>query len=283
LPNGSFGERFVSLATKFGADVVPLKFEWGRAVDPDTVRKALLADPKIKAVIATHNETSTGVTNDLAAISAVVKGAGKLFILDAISSAGSLNLPVDVWQIDVTITCSQKGFMAPPGLAMVAVSPEAWQANASARLPRFYWDFARAKKSIENNETPWTPAVPAFFALDVSLDMIFEEGLSNVYARHAKVAQAARDGVKSLGLSLFADEKYASNTVTAVNVSNGLDVKKMLRMLREEHGVVLSGGQSLLDGKIFRIGHLGWVDMADIGGVVDALKVVLPQCGFKNA
>jgi len=280
---GVFGERFARIATQFGAEVTPLQFEWGKAADVETVRQALQTEPRIKAVLVTHNETSTGVTNDLASISSVVKEFDKLLLVDAISSLGSINLPVDDWHCDVTITGSQKGWMVPPGLAMVSLSQEAWQAHSKAKMPRFYWDFTAAKSYLEKGQTPWTPVLPILFALSVSLEMMLNEGLTNIIARHARVAKAARDGIKSLGLSLFAEENYASNTVTAVAASDGLDTKKLLRILREEHQVVLSGGQQRLDGKIFRIGHLGWVTEDDIEAVISALKVVLPQAGFRSA
>jgi len=279
---GVFGERFASIAEQFGAEVIPLRFEWGKATDADAIRRALQVEPKIKAVLVTHNETSTGVTNDLASISSVVKEFDKLLVVDAISSLGSIELPVDDWHCDVVVTGSQKGWMAPPGLAMVSVSQEAWQAHSTARMPRFYWDFTKAKKYLETGQTPWTPVLSIVFALAVSLEMMLKEGLPSIIARHARVAKAARDGVKSLGLSLFADEKYASNTVTAVAASDGLDIKKMRKILSEEHKIVLSGGQQSLDGKIFRIGHLGWVTEDDIKAVISALKVVLPQAGFRK-
>jgi aspartate aminotransferase-like enzyme len=279
---GVFGERFATIAQEFGAEVIPLSFEWGKAVDADAVRQALKAETKIKAVLVTHNETSTGVTNDLASISSIVKEFDKLLLVDAISSLGSINLPVDDWHCDVTVTGSQKGWMAPPGLAMVSVSQEAWQAHAKAKMPRFYWDFAQAKSYLEKGQTPWTPAISTVFALSVSLEMMLKEGLPNIIARHARVGKAARAGVKSLGLPLFADENYASNTVTAAASSNGLDTKKMLKILREEHQIVLGGGQQRLDGKIFRIGHLGWVTEGDIETVISALNIVLPQAGFRS-
>ena len=173
--------------------------------------------------------------------------------------------------------------MVPPGLAMVSLSPEAWQAQANARMPRFYWDFTKAKNYLERGQVPWTPAISIVFALSVSLEMILKEGLANIIARHTRVSKVARDGVKSLGLSLFAEERYASNTVTAVAASDGLDIKKMLKILREEHKVILAGGQQRLDGKIFRIGHLGWITEDDIKAVISALKVVLPKAGFRSA
>ncbi len=274
---GVFGERFATIAEKFGAVVTQLNFEWGKAADAAEVRKALLAEPDIKAVLVTHNETSTGVTNDLEAISAVVKEAGKLLLVDAISSLGSIELPVDKWGCDVAVSGSQKGWMVPPGLAMVSISPAAWQAHDEAKMPRFYWDFTQAKSYFEKEQTPWTPAVSIVYALSVSLDMIMKEGLEEVIARHGRVAKLAREGVKSLGLSLFSDEAYASDTVTAVCSPSGHNIKKLIRIMREEHNIVLGGGQQRLDGQIFRIGHLGWVNEADIEKVLDALKVALPQ------
>jgi len=276
---GVFGERFTDMAAEFGAEVIPLRFEYGRAADPEEIRRVLQKEPEIKAVLITHNETSTGVTNDLATISSVVKEFDKLLLVDAISSLGSIDLPVDKWHCDVTVTASQKGWMVPPGLAMVSVSKEAWQAHAKARMPRFNWDFARARKYLEIGQTPWTPAVSIVFALSVALDLILKEGLSNIFARHARVGKAAREGVKSLGLSLFADEKYASNTVTAVSAKDGLNVKELLKILREEYQIVLAGGQASLQGKIFRIGHLGMITEEDIKEIVSALKEVLPRAG----
>jgi len=280
VSSGVFGERFATIAQRFGAEVIPLSFEWGKAADAEAVRQALRDESEIKAVLITHNETSTGVTNDLASISSVVKEFDKLLLVDAISSLGSIHLPVDEWQCDVAITGSQKGWMVPPGLAMVSVSQEAWQAHADARMPRFYWDFAQAKSYLERGQTPWTPAVTTVFALSVALEMMLEEGLANIVARHARVAKTIRDGVKSLGLSLFAEEDRASNTVTAVSSSNGLDTRKLLRILREEHQVVLAGGQQRLDGEIFRIGHLGWIAEENIKRIISTLEVALPQAGF---
>ncbi|HEX74874.1 MAG TPA: alanine--glyoxylate aminotransferase family protein [Dehalococcoidia bacterium] len=280
---GVFGERFATIAEQFGAEVIPLRFEWGKAADADAVRQALQAEPKIKAVLVTHNETSTGVTNDLASISSVVKEFDKLLIVDAISSLGSISLPIDDWHLDVTVTGSQKGWMAPPGLTMVSLSQEAWQAHSKARMPRFYWDLAKAKSFLEKGQTPWTPAISTVFALSVSLEMMLMEGLPNIIARHARVSKATRDGIKLLGLPLFAEESCASNTVTSVKSSDGLEVKKMLQILREEYQIILAGGQQTLAGKIFRIGHLGWVTENDIETVISALKVVLPQAGFRRA
>ena len=277
ISNGFFGERFGDIAEQYGAEVNRLNFEWGKPVDLDVVNKALTTDGNIKAVLATHNETSTGVTNDLSEISAVVKKFDKLLLVDAISSLGCINLPVDDWHCDIVVTASQKGWMTPPGLAMVSVSEKAWQAHAQARMPRYYWDFTKAKDYLEIGQTPWTPAISTCYTLNATLDLMLSEGLANIFARHARVAQVARNGVKSLGLSLFPEEDYASNTVTAVNAFDKIDIPKLIQVLRDEHDVVIAGGQRKLSGKIFRIGHLGWVGERDIELVLEALSKTLPQ------
>ncbi|MFC1934944.1 pyridoxal-phosphate-dependent aminotransferase family protein [Chloroflexota bacterium] len=277
---GVFGERFATIAGQFGAEVISIKFEWGKAADAGAVRKALQDNPGIKAVLVTHNETSTGVTNDLEAISSVVKEFDKLLIVDAVSSVGAIDLPVDKWCCDVVITGSQKGWMVPPGLTMVSVSQEAWRAHEQAKMPRFYWDFSKARSFAEKKQTPWTPALSVMYGLQVSLELMLKEGLPNIFARHRRIGQTARNEVKSLGLSLFADEACASDVVTAVAATGGLDVKKLVKVMGEEHEIVLAGGQQTLGGKIFRIGHLGWVSEQNITDVILALKTALPQAGF---
>ncbi|MBI2857336.1 MAG: alanine--glyoxylate aminotransferase family protein [Chloroflexi bacterium] len=280
---GAFGDRFGDIAQAFGADVKRLNFEWGQAADPNALRRALQDDAAIKAVLLTHNETSTGVTNDLEVLARVVREHEKLLLVDAISSLGSIDLPVDAWGCDVVTTGSQKGWMVPPGLAMVSVSPKAWQAYEKAKMPRYYFDFGKARRFLERKETPWTPAVSVFFAMSVALENLAREGLPNIVARHMRVAQRARENVKALGLKLFpANEAYASNTVTAINPPPGIEAKALTKLLREEYQVVLAGGQGKLDGKIFRIGHLGWVSEADMDEVAAALKSALARLGYKG-
>ena len=281
LSNGVFGDRFATIAERFGADVTRVRFEWGQPVEPDAARKALKADPKIKAVLVTHNETSTGVTSDLKAVASVVREYDKVLLVDAISSLGCVDLQVDNWGCDVVVTGSQKGWMVPPGLAFASVSKRAWQAHAEAKMPRYYWDFTAARDYLQKNQTPWTPAVSIFFGLDVALDMMAQEGLPNIFARHARIGQRTRAGVKSLGLSLFANEKCASNTVTAVKSPDGLDSKKLVQTVREEHGIILAGGQGTLMGKIFRVGHLGFVSEADVDDVIKHLRLALPKLGYE--
>ncbi len=281
---GVFGDRFGNIAKTFGADVSWVKSPWGQVANVAAIKDALAKDPAIKAVLVTHNETSTGITNPLKEIAAIAKTAGKLLLVDAISSLGSIELPVDEWGADVVISGSQKSWMVPPGLVMLSVSPQAWKANADAKMPRFYWDLNKAKKSFEKGgQTPWTPAVSVVFALACAADMMLAEGLPNIIARHTRLGQMTRSGVKALGLKLLADEKYASNTVTAILAEDGIDAKKLTKIMREEHDIVLSGGQMELEGKIFRIGHLGWAHEPDIQQVLDALKIALPKAGFQAA
>ena len=290
---GAFGERFGDIAEQYGARVKHLNFEWGKAVDPEAVNKALRADSDIKAVLVTHNETSTGITNSISEISSVVKGLGKLLIVDAISSLGCIDLPIDKCHCDVVVTGSQKGWMVPPGVAMVSMSEEAWQAHAQAKMPRYYWDFTKAREYLLKGQTPWTPAISICYALNSTLDLILSEGLVNVFARHARIAQMTREGIKSLGLTLFSEASHASNTVTAVSAlgrkgeggsSKGyfaaepqIDVAKLIQVLRDEYDVVIAPGQRKLSGKIFRIGHLGLVKESDIKILLEALAGALPK------
>ncbi len=277
ITNGFFGERFSDIAVAYGADVTRLSYEWGTPVDPDGVARALREDTAIKAVLMVHNETSTGMANDLERIGTVAREFEKLLLVDAISSLGCVNLPVDDWHCDVVITGSQKGWMVPPGLAMVSVSERAWQAHARARMPRCYWDFSLAMDSYRKGQTPWTPAVSVCYALDTTLDMMLNEGLDNVFLRHARVGQKTRDGIKALGLSLFPDEDYASDTVTAVSGADWLDIPRLIRVLREQYDVIVAGGMGKLSTKILRIGHLGYVCDEDIDLFLEVLEKALPQ------
>lgn len=277
---GAFGDRFAEIARTFGADVTKLDFPAGEPADSGVIVAKLKASGPFKAVLVTHNETSTAVTNPLAEIAAAVHAAAPetLLVVDAISSLSSIDLKTDAWGCDVVISGSQKGWMIPPGLAFISYGPRAWAAHASAKMPRFYFDLTKAKKTADAGQTPATPAVSLFFALDRSLKMLDAEGMEKVFARHARVAARARAGVKELDLPLLvAEERFASNTVTAVKPPAEIDISRMLKLLRDEHGVVLAGGQGSLSGKVFRIGHLGWIDVADIDEVLAALKSTLAK------
>ncbi|MGH7634985.1 MAG: pyridoxal-phosphate-dependent aminotransferase family protein, partial [Gemmatimonadaceae bacterium] len=237
-------------------------------------------DSAITPVMLTHNETSTGVTNPLRELAEVVRQHDKLLLVDAVSSMGSVPCEVDGWGLDVVVSGSQKGWMVPPGMAMVSVSKRAWDATETAKIPRYYFDYKKARSYLEKGQTPWTPAVSIYFAMDTALRTLQTEGLQNIHERHARIGQATRDGVKALGLKLFADERVASNTVTAVRVPEGVDGAALNKMMRTEYDTVLAGGQGELTGKIFRVGHLGMVKDADIQACLDALKLALPRLGF---
>ena len=277
---GSFGDRFGQIARVFGADVTMLSFPPGTAVETEQLRESLAADPDIKAVLVTHNETNTGVTNDLEAICGVVKGEfDKLLLVDGISSVCSIPLRTDAWDCDVVVSASQKGWMLPPGLAFFSFSERAWRAHASATMPRFYFDVSQYKKYYEIGQPPYTPALSVIFALDYSLEKVLAEGMESVYERHAEIGRMTRDGIKALGLSIFPDERVASNTVTAVSVPVGVDADDLRAIVRERHDVVLAGAYGELTGKMFRVGHMGYVTEAEIQHMLDAVRDALPRVG----
>jgi aspartate aminotransferase-like enzyme len=271
---GSFGERWSDIAAAYGADVVRLAMPWGEAVDPEDVERLIGENPSIEKVFVTHNETSTGVVNDMRAIAAVVKGHGKLIAVDSVSGVGSLPLPVDELGLDVVVTGSQKGWMAPPGLAMVSVGKAALAAAESARCPRWYFDFARQKKFQDKQQTYTTPPLSVMFALQEGLSIMREEGLESVWARHRRVGDMIRAGMGAIGLRLFAAEGHRSDTVTAVHspATSPEDTKAWLTALRTRYGLVLAGGQGQLQGKIFRVGHLGMVDERDAYSILATIE-----------
>ncbi len=276
LSIGFFGDRFGEIARIYGAEVTELAFPWGRAVDVDDVRQALDDDPSIQAVLVTHNETSTGVANDVEAVAGVVKGEfDKLLLVDGISSVCSVPLKTDAWGCDVVATASQKGWMLPPGLAFLSFSAKAWEAYERSTMPKYYLDVGQYRKYYEKGQPPYTPGLSAYFALDAALERIAEEGLGTLFERHKTIAQMTRDGVKGLGLELFPEESVASDTVTAVKVPEGTSDSALLSALRENYGIVLGGGQGPVEGEIFRIGHMGRVEPSEIQEVLDALAAEL--------
>ena len=279
---GSFVDRWADIATAYGGDVVRLKMPEGEAIAPEEVERLLAENPTIEKVFVTHNETSTGVTNDMPPIAAVVKGRGKLIAVDSVSGASCLPLDTDGLGLDVVVTGSQKGWMAPPGLAMIAVSKDAYAAAERAKLPRWYFDFAREKKFQERNQTYTTPPVSVMYAVQEGLHMILEEGVENVWARPALVGSMIRGGVEAAGLRLFAAKPYRSNTVTPIHNPAGTpeELSKLLTLLRTKHGLVLAGGQGDLKGKIFRIGHLGAVDIGDVFVILAYLELALSELGL---
>lgn len=279
LVTGNFGDRFAKMAQEYGAEVDYVDFGWGNEIDLKVVEKKL-AEADYKAVLATQNETSTGVANDIAGVGALVAKHRAILLVDAVSGMGGMDIRTDEWHVDMMVTGSQKCLMLPPGLAFIAVSPKAWQVVEDSRSPKFYFSLAAAKKNLAKWNTPYTPAVSLFFGLEAALDMILEEGLANVFARHALLAKATQAAVKALGLELFAPAHAASLTVTAVKVPEGVDVAQLRSIMRTQYGVVVAGGQKQLDGKIFRIGHMGFADKMDVIIAIGALEMALAQVGY---
>lgn len=269
---GVFGKRFLQLVQTYGGDPVELAFEFGTAAVPEQIDEALKADGSIRAVLVTHNETSTGVTNPLRDIAEVVRRHDRLLIVDAISSLSSIELDMDGWGLDVVVSGSQKGWMVGPGLAFVGVSDRGWEAQERCTTPRFYFDLKRARASAEKGQTPWTPAIPLFFQLDHALGMMFEEGLEAIYARHHALAEMTRNGVQAMGLRLFGQEGFRSDTVTSILPPDGVNGDDIRKVAREQFDTVFAGGQQNLGGKIFRFGHLGYVNEADVQAGLDALE-----------
>jgi len=275
---GKFGERWGEICQAYGVNFEALDVEWGTSVDPGLIEAALKKDPSIKAVLVTHSETSTGTLNDLQAIAEIVSQTPALLIADVVTSLGVTNVPVDAWKIDVAAAGSQKGLMLPPGLAFCSVSEKAWAAVAQSKLPKFYFDFAREKKNIEKNQNAWTPAVSLLMALRETLALIKEEGLSDVFARHDRLARATRAGATALGLELYS--KSPTPAVTAIKAPPGIEGGAIVKTLRTKHGITIAGGQSQLKGKIFRISHMGYVDTYDIVTAISALELTLAGLGY---
>jgi aspartate aminotransferase-like enzyme len=281
---GNFGDRFSKIAKTYGASVNELKFPDGEAADPEAIRQALKDDPEITAVLVTHNETSTGITNDIQTIAGIVKGEfDKLLLVDAISSLGSIRLLVDEWDLDVVVAGSQKGWMCPPGLAMIPFSDRAWEAAKTSTMPKFYFDISEAKKAAAKGQTPWTPAVSLLFGLDFAVQKMLAQGdMEAVYAFHQEIASYTRKGLSAMGLELVAkDDKHASNTVTACFVPEGITDEALLSTLRDDYDIIAAEGRGLLTGRVFRIGHMGHVSKEDIDDVFDALKDALPKLGYE--
>jgi len=283
LSIGAFGDRLAAIARAYGANVESLDEEWGTGNDPERLRERLRRDPgaRIKGILVTHNETSTGVAIDLGALAKIKGDHPALLVVDSVSGAGAAELQMDDWRLDAVATASQKALGAPPGAAMVALSPRAWQAAEQAAMPRFYLDLRTALKSAGQGVTPWTPPVPVLTALERASDNYLREGRQAAISRHSRYAAAVRAGCIGLGLSLFARPGWYSQTVTAVCTPAGVDVKALLAVLRERYGVVLGGGQQKLDGKIFRIGNMGALAERDLIGAIGALEMALGEFGVR--
>jgi aspartate aminotransferase-like enzyme len=277
---GSFGDRFAKIARTYGADVTKVDAEWGQAADPAEVRESLRANRGVRAVLLTHNETSTAVMNPIPELAAAIRAEAPdaLILVDSVSGLGAVPFEMDAWGVDVVVTGSQKAWMSAPGLAMIAASPRAWAAMESATMPRLYLDLRAHREAHATGQTPWTPAIAVVYQVDEGIRLMTAEGADHVFARHEACAAAARAGLLALGFELFADQRHASRTVTAALVPDGLDWKAFNGELKRR-GLVLAGGQGKLTGKIFRLGHLGSVTVEEILGAMSVLEFVSLQAG----
>jgi aspartate aminotransferase-like enzyme len=277
---GAFGDRFAKIASIYGAAVTKIEVEWGEAAAPEAVRSALTADPGYRAVLLTHNETSTGVMNPIGVLADAIREASpeSLILVDSVSGLGAVPFEMDAWGVDVVVTGSQKAWMSAPGLAMIAASSRGWAATETATMPRFYLDIRVHRESAAVGQTPFTPAIAVVYQVDEGLRLMQAEGKEGVFARHEACAAASRAGLRALGFELLADDLVASKTVTAAKLPDGHEWKPFNAAIKA-HGVVLAGGQGKLTGKIFRLGHLGSVTVDEILGVIAVLERVAVEQG----
>jgi aspartate aminotransferase-like enzyme len=279
LTNGNFGERTDQIVRRYSANVTTLKFPWGQPWALEAVRTEL-AKGDVGAVCAVHNETSVGLANDLAGLSAEVRRAGALFLVDGISAVAGIPIEVDAWGIDALVAGSQKGLAAPAGLALIHLSD---RAVGALHPGSFYLDLGAHLKSLEKNDTPWTPAVPLFLALREALVLLRDEGLGHRLERTHRLADAARAAGDALGLELFPDRRFASDTVSAFHNPSGMGDPELRKVLERQYNVLVQGGQGALTGKIFRIGHMGIADWPDLLVTFAALERILGKAGRKPA
>ena len=277
---GNFGARWAKIAASRGADVQKLEVPYGQAINPDELKKILDADTnkEIKVVTLTHNETSTGVTNPVKELAKIIREHGAVSVVDGITSIGAIDCKMDEWGIDVLISGSQKGFMIPPGLAFLVANERAWELHKQCKYPSFYFNWDDHKKNLDKDTTPWTPAVNLFVALDTALQMMREEGLDNIFARHKHNATLLRQGLKDMGLKLFVeDESIASYAITAVLPPEGVSVPDIRKTLKNDYNIVVANGQNDLKDKIFRMGTLGFVTERDVLTALASLKATIDK------
>ncbi len=282
---GKFGERWIELCESYGADLVRYEPGWGERLDPAEIGRLLdaTAGGPIEVVYATLSETSTGVVHDVEAIAAVVRERGALLALDAVSGLGAARLEQDAWGVDVVVAGSQKALMIPPGLAFASVSQRALDAAAAKPGGRYYFDWVQTAKQQRQDppNSPFTPPVTLLAALDVALGMIEQEGIENVWERHALLARATRAGVAALGLELYGDPDERANVVTAIALPESIDGAKVPKLLRDTYGITANGGQGQLKGRILRIAHCGWFGGFDILTALSGLEMTLAQLGHE--
>lgn len=281
IVTGVFGERFVKIAKSYNAEILTLNYDFGNAADPKDVKEMLENNPDIKAVFVTQCETSTAVLNPIEEIGRVVKETNALLIVDSVSALVGMNLEMDNWGVDIAVTASHKALGLPPGLSLIAVSEKAWEVVNNHKGPRFYFDLMAYKKSAKKNTTPFTGPVSLVFGLSKSIDLIKQEGLENTFKRHTLIRNMLRAAITSLNLELFVeDENSASSTVTSIKGKENLDVEAFRKILLNDYKIVTAGGQQDLKGKIFRIGHMGYIFPLDIITTISAVEMALKQIGY---
>lgn len=277
--NGQFGERYADIAHALGAVVETIDIPWGRAIDPADIEKRLEKN-EYRAIIAVHNESSTGVVADLEAIGGLLRDRPELLVVDSVSGVGGLNMRQDHWGVDVLVTASQKALMCPPGIGIASVSRKAWEVvKRDDRLPRYYWDFRKAMAGGEKSEVPFTPPVSLIVGLYEALKMITDEGAAQVFARHEKLSSALRAGCNALGFSTFGDERALSNTVVVLHVPERLDGNAVIRQLYQ-HGTVIAGARNKMSGRVIRIGAMGHLNEGDILTDLAHLSQSLEEIGW---
>ena len=281
VQSGKFGERWAQICNAYGVHAKVIHVEWGKAVDPELIKKALEVEPAIKAVFMQASETSTGVMHPVKEIADIVKNyENTLLVVDAITGIGVFDLPADKWNLDIVVGGSQKAMMLPPGLAFASVSDKALGFVEKSTLPKFYFNVKKELKGIKNNQSAYTPAVSLVVGLREVLRQMREEGLENVFARTDRIARATRAAMKALGLQLFAPDA-PSNALTAVMTPEGIDGQNVVKVLREKHNITIAGGQDQAKGKIFRVAHFGYMDTYDIVTIVSAVEMVLKELGHE--
>jgi serine---pyruvate transaminase len=280
---GKFGERWIELADAYGARTIRYEPGWGRRLDPAEIARLLEHSPDVKLVFATLSETSTGIVHDVQAIAEVVRAHDAMLAIDAVSGLGAVEVKQDEWGIDVVAAGSQKALMCPPGIALCSVSEKALEHAASRPGGRYYFDFATTAENQRQDppNSPFTPPVTLLQALDVALDMIEEEGLENVFARHALLAKATRAGAQAMGLEIYGDPDERANVVTAVELPEDIDGGKVPKILRDRYGITANGGQGRLKGKIVRIAHTGYFGAFDIVVSLAGLEMTLAGLGHQ--
>lgn len=278
---GKFGERWGEIAQAFGINPVVIDIEWGTAITADEIKKVLKEHPDAKGVFVTLCETSTAVTPDIKALGHVVKDSNAAFVVDAVSGLGAQELRMDDWYVDVVASGSHKGFMLPPGVGIVSVSDKAYSIMDQTTNARFYFDLRKSKKAAAETDTPFTPAINLVIALNESVKLMEQWGVENMYAHFRKLSCATRKAMEAIGLTIYTREDSRSDALTAINVPDGIDGGKFVKIMRDTHGITFAGGQGHLKGKIFRMAHMGCLDEYDTLTGIAVVEKVLHQMGYK--